>query len=120
MICCSGRQLLGLAQSYLDPLPGGRDARQHPIHWDRVGKPDDYFIDQPPLADGPRHRDNLCIRRDLRQEIFGVELVHLFLAIAADHHRHLVDTRIRYHCGDGLIGAVRGKFCAQMFVPHVV
>jgi hypothetical protein len=31
----------------------------------------------------------------------------LFLAIAADHHRHLVDARIRYHCSDSLIGTAR-------------
>jgi hypothetical protein len=63
--------------------------------------------------------DHLHIRRDLGQEIFGVKLVQLFLAIAADHHRHLVDERVRYHCGDGLIGAVRVEFCTQMLVPNV-
>jgi hypothetical protein len=35
---------------YLDPLPGRRDARQHPIHCDRVGKADDDLIDQSPLV----------------------------------------------------------------------
>jgi hypothetical protein len=63
--------------------------RQYEIHWDRVGKPENYLIDQPSLADGPRHR-------------------------------HLVDARVRYHCGDGLIGAVRGELCAQMLVPNVI
>jgi hypothetical protein len=72
------------------------------------------------LADGPRHRDHLHIRRDLRQEIFGVKLVHRFLAIAAHHHRHRFDERVRYHCGDGLIDAVRLEFCAQMLVPNAV
>src|SRR5215510_14983709 len=107
-------------QCALDPLPGWRDARQHPIHWDRVGKPDDDLIDQPPLADGPRHRDYLEIRRDLGQAILGVKLVYLFLAIAADHHRHQVVARVRYHCGEGLIGAICGELCAQVLVPNVV
>src|SRR6266850_8435453 len=42
-----------------------------------------------------RDRDHLHIRRDLRQEIFGVKLVQFFLAIAADHHRYLVDAWVR-------------------------
>jgi hypothetical protein len=83
-------------------------------------KPEDYLIDQRPLADGPRHRDNLDIRWDLRQEVFGAKLVHLFPAIAADHHRHLVNARVRRHCSDGLIRAVRGEFRAQMLAPNVV
>src|SRR5262245_26066299 len=107
-------------QRDLDPFSRWLDARQHPIHWDRVGKPDDDLIDQPPLTDGPRHWDNLRIRWDLGQKILGVELAHLFPPITADHHRHLVDARIRYHCGDGLTGTVRRKFCAQMLVPYVV
>jgi hypothetical protein len=39
---------------------------------------------------------------------------------AADHYRHLVDERVRYHCGDGFIGTVRGEFCVQMLVSNVV
>jgi hypothetical protein len=50
----------------------------------------------------------------------GVKLVQLVAALAADHHRHLVDARVRDHGGEGLLGAVRGEFCAQMRVPHVV
>jgi hypothetical protein len=50
----------------------------------------------------------------------GVKRVQLVLALAADHHRHLVDARVRGHGGEGRIGAVRGEFCAQMRVPHVV
>jgi hypothetical protein len=62
---------------------------------------------------------HLHIRRDLGQEISGIKLVQFFLAIAADHHRHLVDAWVRYHGGDGLIGAVRGELCAQMLVKSV-
>jgi hypothetical protein len=60
------------------------------------------------------------IRRDLRQEIFGVKLVQLFLTIAADHHGHLVDEWVRYHRGDSLIRAVRAEFCTHMLFPSVV
>jgi hypothetical protein len=42
------------------------------------------------------------------------------MAIASDHHRHPVDKRVRHDSGEGLVGAVRGEFCAQMLVPDVV
>src|SRR5262249_8520070 len=73
-----------------------------------------------PLADGTRHWDNLEIRRNLGQAIFGIKLVPFFLAIAADHNRHLVNERLRYHCGNSFIGAMRVELCAQMLVPNIV
>jgi hypothetical protein len=50
----------------------------------------------------------------------GTTFVDFLTTAATDHHRHLVDERIRYHCRHRLIGAVRRKFRAQMFIPHCV
>src|SRR5215471_16413560 len=77
-------------------------------------------LTRPALAYCPGHREHLRIRRDLIQEVLLVKLVYLFSAIATDHHRHLVDQRVRRHGDDGLIGALRGKLGAQMLVPYVV
>ena len=104
----------------LDPLPGRKDARQHPIHGGRVSKPENYLIDEPSLADGPRHKNNLAIKRNLKQAVFGIKPVHLLLAAAADHHRNLVNERVRYHGGHSFVGAVSLELCAQMFVPDIV
>ena len=54
------------------------------------------------------------------QENIRDEIVEFFLAIAVDHHRHLVDERFLYHCGDGLISTVRIEIlCAKLF-PTVI
>ena len=85
-----------------------------------MGEAENHLINEPVLANCPGHRDHLRIRRDLIQEVLRVKLVDLFSAIATDHHRHLVDQRVRRHGDDGLIGAVRGKLRAQMLVPYVI
>jgi hypothetical protein len=36
----------------LDPLSGGRDPRQHPVHLDRMGEAHDHFVHQLVGPDG--------------------------------------------------------------------
>ena len=85
-----------------------------------MSEPDDDLINQPALANGSRNGHNLDVRRNMGQERFGVKFVDFLSTAATDHHGHLVDERIRYHCRHRLIGAVRRKFRAQMFIPHCV
>src|SRR5215472_10227580 len=84
---------------------------QDPVHSNRVGKPKDHLLDQPPLADGPRYRHHLRVGRDLGQKILSIKMVHRFFAVTANHYRDRVDVRVFYHRRKGLFGAMRVKFC---------
>jgi hypothetical protein len=77
----------------------------------------DQLIDDAALADRPRDGDRLHVRRDLVQEVVGVEVVQFRAPAGADHQRHQVDVGICRHCRQSLLGAVRAELGSQVLVP---
>ena len=70
----------------------GWKARKHPIHIERVRKANHELFNDPVVIKYLRHRIEFEIRRDLRQELIGIELVHT----CPTHAAHPEGTRSTY------------------------
>src|ERR1700737_4510143 len=72
----AGLKLNDAHHGELDPSTRGRQARQHPIHIERMREADYKLFDNPIVAEDLRQGSEFEIRWDVRQEMMGVELAH--------------------------------------------
>jgi len=67
-------------QRDLEPLSGGRDPRQHPVHLDGVGELKNHFVDDTLNSNRARHRSHVCVWRHLWNEALRIKLPKLIVA----------------------------------------
>src|SRR5258705_5633562 len=79
----------------LHALSGRRDAGQKPVHANRVSEANDQLIDDLALSDGPRDRDYFDVRRQLRQQVFRIEVSYRLAPSGADHQWDQVHVSFR-------------------------
>ena len=101
-------------QGHLDPLTGGGNTREHPVHLPVMRELEDDLVDHPPLADGPADRGDLRVGRHLGDEVPPVKLQQLLAAPAAGHGGHVVDVVVARHGGDR-----RGRVALRELAAHV-
>jgi hypothetical protein len=96
----------------------GWKARKHPIHIERVRKANHELFDDPVVTKYLRHRIELEIRRDLRQESIGIELVHTCPTHAAHPGRNEKHIRILDHGSECRIRIFEHEFGVRMLLPR--
>jgi hypothetical protein len=94
-----------------------RNARQHPIHFDAVRKPDHHLIDKLIDVDRAGNRRHFHVGRHLWDEVRRVELPQLRLTRPAGQDRDMIDIRILDHRFERVVGAAGREFMADRFLP---
>jgi len=101
----------------LDSLAGGWHARKHPIHLERMRKANYELFDDPIAAEDLRQRNEFEIRRDFRQEMIGIELMHACPARSARPGRYGEHIRVLGHRSEGRIRIFEHEFGVGVLLP---
>jgi hypothetical protein len=96
----------------------GWKARKHPIHIERVRKANHELFNDPVVTKYLRHRIEFEIRRDLRQEFIGIELVHTCPTHAAHPGRNEKHIRILDHGSERRIRIFEYELGVRMLLPR--